>query len=96
MAGEQLVKDCAKSVNIRCAGELRVVTGGLLRRHVTWCAQNLQRARDRALCLDQPRQTEIGEMRFAFCIEQNIAGLDVTMQDTVLMGMMKRASQLCH
>src|SRR6266567_6099333 len=33
-------------------------------------------------------------MRFAFCIEQNIARLNVAMQDTVLMGVMKRARQL--
>ncbi len=96
MASEQLVKDCAKSINIRCACELRFVTGGLLGRHVTWSAKYLQRARDSTLYFHQPRQPEIGQMRFAFCVEQNIARLNVTMQDTVLMGMMKRVRQLCH
>jgi len=35
-------------------------------------------------------------MRFTFCVEQNVAGFNVAMQDTVLMGMMKRVRQLCH
>src|SRR5215470_9428261 len=34
MPSEQLVKDCAKPINICRSGELRVVTGGLLWRHV--------------------------------------------------------------
>ena len=90
MASEQLVKHCAKSVNIRGACELRVISHRLFRRHVTGRAQNFHRARDSALRLDQPGQPEIGEMRFAFCVEQNVSGLDVSMQDAVLMRVVKR------
>jgi hypothetical protein len=35
-------------------------------------------------------------MRFAFCVEQDIARLDVAMQDSVLMRVIKRARQLGH
>src|SRR5439155_20269091 len=88
MAGKQLIKDCAKSVNIRCARGLRLVTSGLLGRHVTRRSQYLQCSRDRALCFHQPRQPEVSQMRFALCVEQDIARLNVTMQNAVLVCVM--------
>ena len=44
MTGEQLVHYCAKSVNIGGTGELSVITNRLFWCHVTWRAQNLERA----------------------------------------------------
>ena len=57
----------------------------LFRRHVTRRAQHVHRASDSAFRFHQPRQPEIGEMRFAFGIEENVARLNVAMQDAVLM-----------
>ena len=49
MAGEQLVEDRAKSIDICGVADGCVVSGSLFRRHVTGCAHHVQRARDRAL-----------------------------------------------
>ena len=40
---------------------------------------------------DQSRKTEIGQMRFAFCIEQNVPRLDVAMKNAVFMRVMNSA-----
>ena len=96
MAGEQLIKDCAKSVNISCAREPRLVTSGLLGRHVTRRSQYLQSTRDRALCFHQPRQTEVSQMRFTFSIDHYVSRLDVAMQNAVLVCVMNGARQLSH
>ena len=63
----------------------------MFRRHVTGRAQHFHRARDRALSLDQSRQTKVGQMRFAFLIEQNVSRLDVAMKDAVLVRVMNGA-----
>ena len=47
-----------------------------------------------AFAFDQSRQPEIGKMRFAFRIEQNIPWLDVAMQNAVLVGVMHGPRQL--
>src|SRR6266540_4070467 len=70
-----------------------VVSHCLLWRHVTWRAQNFQRARHRALRFDKSRKTEVGEMRFALLVQQNVSRLDVAMQNPVLMRVVNGA---CH
>ena len=84
MGGQKLVKHCAKSINIRRVADGCIVAHSLFRRHVTGRAQYFHRARDRALCLNQPRQPEVGEVRFTFLIEQDISWLDVAMKNAVL------------
>ena len=44
--------------------------------------------------LDQSGQAKIGQMRFAFCIEQNVSRLDVAMQNAVLMRVVNGARDL--
>ncbi len=90
----KLVKHCAKPIDICGAREFSSFTNRLFRGHVAWRPQNFLRARNGALCLDQPRESEVGEMRFAFLIEQNVTRLDVAMKDTVLMRIMDRARDL--
>src|SRR5438094_1298160 len=82
---QQLVKYCAKSIDICDVADTRVVSHCLFWRHVTGRAQNFQRVRDGALTLDQSRQAKISEVRFAFCIQQNVSRLDVSMKDAVFM-----------
>jgi len=94
MASEQLVKHSAKSIDICDAADSGVVSHRLFRRHVTRRAQNFHRARDRTLCLDQSRKTKIGEMWFALCVEQDVSGFDVSMEDTALMRIMNCPGQL--
>src|SRR4029077_11817190 len=94
MASEQLVKHCAQSVNIGCASDSRVISHRLFRSHVTGCAQNFHGARDGTLCFDEPCQPEIGEMRFAFCVKQDVSGFDVSMENAALMRIMNGPGQL--
>jgi hypothetical protein len=94
MAGEQLVKDGTKSINIRCPCDLLVLAARLFRRHVTWRAQHLHRARHRTLRFDQSRQAKVGEMRFACSIDEYIARLNVSMHNPVLMRVMHGARHL--
>jgi hypothetical protein len=85
-----LVKHCTKPIDIRNAADSRVVSYCLLWRHVTGRAQNFERACNGAFCLDQSCQPEIREVRFAFCIEQNVARFDVAMENAVLVSVMNR------
>src|SRR6266480_1199414 len=83
MTGQQLIEHRPQSVNIGCGSKLCVIAGSLFRRHVTGCAQYFQRARNRALCFDQPRKTKIGKVGFTFLIEQDIPWLDIAMKNPV-------------
>src|SRR5438874_13043072 len=94
MTCEQSVKHSAKSIDVCDAADSGVVSHCLFRRHVTRRAQHLQRARDRTLCLDQSRKTKIGEMWFDLCVEQDVSGFDVSMEDTALMRIMNGPGQL--
>src|SRR5262249_40568813 len=94
MTGEQLVKHSAKSIDIRCCGDCRVVSHRLLRRHVTRRAQYFQGACYCALRFDKSRQTEIRQMRLAVLIEQNVPWFDVSMKNAVLVCVMNRPRYL--
>src|SRR5438477_11265967 len=94
MTCQQLVKHRAESINICRASDSRVISYRLFRRHVTRRAQHFHRARDRTLCFDQSRKTKIGEMWFALCVEQDVSGFDVSMEDTALMRIMNCPGQL--
>ena len=50
--------------------------------------------RDTAFRFDQSGKAEIGQMRFAFCIEQNVSRFDVPMQNSVFMRVMNSARDL--
>src|SRR5439155_16058208 len=95
MISEQLVEHRTKSINIRGIAEFCVFTGSMLRRHVTGCAQRLTRARDCAFSFDQSRQAKVGQLRFAFCIEQNIPRFNISMQNPVFVRVMHSARDLC-
>src|SRR5213595_3649482 len=94
MASEQLVKDCAESVNICRASDARVISHRLFRRHVTRSAQNFHRARDGAFGFHQSCEPKIGEMWFALCVEQDVSGFDISMEDAALMRIGNGAGQL--
>ena len=52
MTGKQLVKHCAQSVHVCCAGQLGLVTHGLLWRHITRRSHDLFRFCDGAVHFD--------------------------------------------
>src|SRR6202043_1212366 len=72
----------------------------LFRRHITRRSQNIEGVRDGALLFDQASQTKIGQMRLTVAIQQNISGLNIAMQNTVLVCELNRAGdfdqQLCR
>ena len=63
----------------------------LFRRHVKGRAKNGERLREIAFALEPFRQTEVAHERFVGAIEQNIPGLQITMQNPVLMRVLDRA-----
>ena len=84
--GEKLIQNRAHSIDIGRAGRGRAFRAArLFRRDVTRRAHELRRARHRALGFDQPGQAEIGQMRLAFMVEQDVSRLDVAMEDAALM-----------
>ena len=93
MTSEQLIEDGAEPVNIGRARELRDVSGGLLGRDVTRGSQDVAGLRDRAFRFHQARQPEVGQMRFALDVEQNISRLDIAMNDSALMRVVRGAGE---
>ena len=96
MAGQQVVEYCAETINIYRACDDSVVPPCLFWGHVAGCAQHVARAGNRAFCLDQSGQAEIGKMRFTLCIKQNVSRFNVPMQNAVLVGVVHGARQLCN
>src|SRR5436190_3589951 len=56
-------------------------------------SQHVHGVSDSALRFQQPGQSEISKLRFAFGIEENVARLNVAVQDAVLMRVVNRARQ---
>src|SRR5215470_17743342 len=94
MTGQQLIEHCAKSIDISRAADALVVSHSLFRRHVTGRAQYFHRACDGAFSLDQSRQPEVGQMRFAFGIEQDVPWFDVAMKNAVLVRIVNSSRHL--
>ena len=44
--------------------------------------------------LDESREAEVGQMRFAFCVEQNVSWFDVAMKNAVLVRVVNSARYL--
>ncbi len=74
LAGEQLVKNCAQTVDVGGGRDL-LLRSGLLRGHVVGRAQHGASARQIAVAFHARGQAEIGHLRLARCIEQNVARL---------------------
>ena len=94
MASKQMVKHRAQSIHVCCGCELAAIAQRLFRRHVTRRAQRFNCAGDSALSFSQPRQAEVGKVRFTFCIDQNVSWLNVSMENAALMRVMHSAREL--
>ena len=89
-----MIKDGADFINICHPADRRVISHCLLGRHVARCAQYFLCPCDRAIRFNQARQTKVGQMRFAFLVEQDVSRLDITVKDAVLVGVMNRPRYL--
>ncbi|MCI0681723.1 MAG: hypothetical protein L0Y71_06440 [Gemmataceae bacterium] len=97
-AGQQLVEDGAQPVHVHRRGQ-RFFRARLLRRQVARRADDGARARFQATAIgaaaiDAPGQPEVGNVRLAPGIEQDVARLEVAVEDAVLMGVMDRPRHL--
>jgi hypothetical protein len=70
------------------------ISRGQFRRKVARRPENLDRLRERAVALEKFGQSEIGEMRPARGIENNITGLDITMQDAAIVSVLRGSRRL--
>ena len=91
-AGEQLVEDhaCAEDVGARPDH----LAGQLLRRHVVRRADDGSCHRPLLLGIGDARNAEIGELDLPAVRQHHVGGLDVSMDDALLMRVVQRLQQL--
>ena len=89
-----MIKNGPERVNIGGRRQLFHPTSGLLRRHVARRSEHIERISDRAFLFDQARQSKVGQMRFAFSIQQDIPGFNVAMQNAALVCELDRVRDL--
>ena len=80
-AGEEFVEHDAKAVDVGAMIEAAEVTGGLFGRHVGGGAEDLAVERDGELGVVAAGEAEVGDVRLAGVVEQNVARLEVAMDD---------------
>ncbi len=90
---QALIEDDAHSIDIDCTP--RGPTAGLLWRHVAWCAEKCARLRERggALELDE---SEIDDARGQLRCKQDVRGLQVSVYNAVLVGMVQCAGKFAE
>src|SRR6476620_11653981 len=88
-----MVEDRTKHINISSACDPFILSRSLLRCDVTGCAKHFLCSGNSAVRFHQPDQTKVGQVWFALCVEQDIARLNIAMQDPALMGVMNRAGE---
>src|SRR5207249_3485577 len=89
-AREKLVQDRTEAVDIRrrCQGLLAL---GLLGRHVAGGADDGTALRLASAALHALGQAEVGDMRLTLAVEEDVAGLEVAVEDAALVGVVDRA-----
>ena len=96
--GEHFVKDNAQGINVRAViHELRLLE--LFRRHVVRCSHHFTRLRQPLrcrVCSDEPGQAEVGDFYPPRFVHQDVLGLDVAMDDALVMRILKRFADLRH
>ena len=88
--GKQLVENRAQAVNVRRGRQSFALTRRLFGRHVSGCAEDGGAHRQAGIVLRQLGQPEIGDVRFALLVEQDIGGLQIAMENAALVGVMHR------
>ena len=93
LASQHLVQDAAERVYVG-AGVDRLVPARLLRAHVGRGARARSRLGQVLVGPQDPRDAEVGDQRAAVLGEQQVFGLDVTVDHALLMGVIQRQRRL--
>ena len=86
-ACQQGVEDRAQAVDVGRRRERAPGTGRLLGRHVRGGPHRRARLRQLAVALDALGQPEVGDVRLAVLVQQDIGRLQVAMENAALVGM---------
>ena len=89
-------EDGPESVDIRTGRDRRGLARGLLGRHVGRSAQHAAGEGHALLPLDSLGQAEVGDVRVALVIQEDIGRLQVAMEDAALVGMVDGIGDLSH
>ena len=96
LASQHFVKHGSQAINVRGHGHIARFASGLLGRHIGRSAQHRLRQRQAGIGFENLGQSEVGQIRFARLIEQNIARFEVAVEDAALVGMVNRPGDLNH
>ena len=89
-AGEHLVENRAQAIDVAGRSELTATAGGLLRGHVARRAENRAGERQIRVGLDPLGQAEIGHVRPAVVVDQDVRRLQIAVQHACAMGKVDR------
>jgi hypothetical protein len=89
-AGQQLVQHRPQAVHVRRRRQLLASAGRLLRRHVRRRADDGPRLRLARASTDALGQAEVGDVRLAVFVEQDVGRLQVAVQDAALVRVVHR------
>ena len=85
LASEQFVEDRSQTVRVCSRGELPGTARGLFRRHISRRAEHGSADGQTRVILHQFGQSEIGDVRLALIVEEDIGRLQVAVQNAALM-----------
>ena len=91
MPGQQFVEDGPETVDVGRRAE-PAPAQGLLGGHVGRRAHDHARPRQAVVLLDAPGQAKIGDVGLSVAVNQDVARLEVAVQNAALMGVMDRPS----
>ena len=80
---QEFIEDGSEAVDIR-GGDHILAAGCLFGRHVGRRAEHRSRLRERIGAFEAPSQAEVRDVRFALRVDEDVRGLEVTVQDPAL------------
>ena len=94
LAAQQFVQDGTQAVDIAGDRGLGRPAPGHFRRQVVGGAENGEGMGEAAVLVGQPGQPEIGHVRLANGVEEDVGRLEIAVEDAVLVGKMDRTGDL--
>src|SRR5688572_21956004 len=88
-----MVQNGAQSINITQWSHLFVATSGLLGRHIAGRTEGLTGERESGVTSKPSGKSEVSNVRSIECVNQNISGLEITMNDPLPMAFVYRVRQ---